>query len=201
MKKLDPDQIKWIGQVIDKAGITIPTLHADLHDHLCCLVEKRMVDGIGFNQALQEAMTEIAPNGLKEIQDETIRMLTSNNGVMKKISFLMGALCALTMGVGCVLSLLNFPAGHMIFGLAAFSFIIVFVPLDAVRYLRSANEPLVDKLCHVFNMSSVITLATGVMSKILFLPGANEMIVVGLILFAGGFLPLQFFRMYRESFS
>jgi hypothetical protein len=197
---LSAEQVEQIRGITD-AGITIATLRDDILDHLCCQVEGKMAQGSSFESALAEALIELAPNGLAQIQADTINMLQSKNLLMKKFSFVIGAICAISMGIGCVLSLLNFPAGHMIFGLAAFTFIIFFVPLDAIRYLRSSNEPLTARLCHVFNMSSIIILATGVMSRILFLPGANEMIVAGLILFAGGFLPLQFFRMYKESFS
>ena len=198
---LTSDQLYQIQTAVDSEGITIPTLRDDLIDHICCSVEEQINNGVQFQQALQSAIAALGENGLSEIQTETIKVLNYKTVVMKKMSFVVGLLCAVIMLAGFVLSLFHLPMGHMLFGLAAFAFVLFFVPLDAIRQLRFGNHSFSEKLSNVLSSSSTLLLATGVVSNILLLPGANEMIVIGLIIFVAGFLPMQFYKMYREAFS
>jgi hypothetical protein len=198
---LTNSQIATIRSVIENDRITIPTLKDDLLDHLCCVVETKIEQGKPFEASVREALKELAPDGLIAIEQETLFLLNFNKLLyMKKLTFFVGVLCAITMGAGFLLAMMKFAMGHMIFGLAAFAFIAIFVPLDAIRYFKLTKDTWSEKLRYVISTSCTIILATGVLSRIMFLPGADEMLILGLIVFVAGFLPLQFFRMYRSSF-
>jgi hypothetical protein len=198
---LSPYHIEKIRERVEAGKITIRTLKDDLLDHLCCMIEEKMETGLDFNEAFSESISEFAPQGFENIQRTTELLLQSKNQFMKKLTFIVGACCALTMGLGCVLALLKFSMGHMIFGLAAFAFVLFFIPLDTIRYLRAANVAWFEKVRHILSSISTLVLTIGVLSWVMKLPGANEMIVAGLVVFIGGFLPFQIVKMYRESFS
>jgi len=67
--KLSKEQVDIIRLVIDQSRIEIQTLKEDILDHLCCVVENKMGKKT-FEVSLGEALTELAPNGLDEIQRE-----------------------------------------------------------------------------------------------------------------------------------
>jgi|GEM_PF-5408037 len=161
-----------------------------------------MDEGSSFENAVRESLMELAPQGLIAIEQETLFLLNFHKIVfMKKLTFFAGVFCAIAMAVGFFLGMMEMAMGHMIFGLAAFAFVIVFVPLDAFRYFRITKDSWVEKLRYVFSTSCSIILATGVLSRIMFLPGADEMLILGLVIFVGGFLPLQFAKMYKTTFQ
>ncbi|MBA4058034.1 MAG: hypothetical protein C0490_25175, partial [Marivirga sp.] len=69
---LTEEQLKVIRTVVEKSNIHIRTLGEDLMDHLCCAVEQRMENSKSFESALKEALEDFAPNGLGNIEQETI---------------------------------------------------------------------------------------------------------------------------------
>jgi hypothetical protein len=198
---LSKDQIAMIRAAVDDQKITIVTLKDDLVDHLCCLVEIKMERGNSFENAVRDSLSELAPGGLIAIEQETLFLINFNKLLfMKKLTFFCGALCALAMALGFFLGMMKVAIGHMIFGLGAFAFITIFVPIDAVRYFRLTKDSLSEKVGYVFSSSCTIILATGVLSRIMFLPGADEMLIAGLVIFVAGFLPLQFIKLYKNTF-
>jgi len=89
--RLSVDQIEHIRKNIDQSAITIESLRDDVLDHLCCAVEIKMERGKVFETSVREALRELAPDGLDEIQNETIFLLNSNKIiVMKKVMYSIG---------------------------------------------------------------------------------------------------------------
>ncbi len=70
--KLSTEQVTLIEAQVDQSNITIGTLRDDLVDHLCCVVEIKLKKGNSFEKSLLEAMRELAPDGLHELQEETV---------------------------------------------------------------------------------------------------------------------------------
>ena len=89
--KVSPEQVKQITEVIQQSSITIESLKDDLVDHICCVVEYKISKGDEFSNSLNEALTELAPNGLDEIQRETIFLLNLTKiMIMEKIMYSIG---------------------------------------------------------------------------------------------------------------
>ena len=82
--RVSSEQITHIHEVIDQSSINIETLKDDLLDHLCCVVEVKMTNGIEFEISLKEALDELAPDGLNTIQRETIFLLNSTKIIFMK---------------------------------------------------------------------------------------------------------------------
>ena len=75
--KLSPDEVAIVRRQVDQSSISIDSLRDDVLDHLCCVVEIKIERGEIFDTALQEALRELAPDGLNEIQRETVFLLNS----------------------------------------------------------------------------------------------------------------------------
>ena len=76
MFSLTEEQIAFIENDIKVRGITSPDLSIDLLDHICCLIENKLDEYRNFDTVYQETILLFGKNGLKEIQDETNRLLT-----------------------------------------------------------------------------------------------------------------------------
>jgi hypothetical protein len=76
MLSLTEEQITFIENDIKVRGITSPDLSIDLLDHICCLIENELDEYRNFETVYQQTLLLFGEKGLKEIQDETNRLLT-----------------------------------------------------------------------------------------------------------------------------
>src|SRR5262245_18943031 len=135
--KLDDQQLEGIRVLIVGSGVTIQTLQDDLLDHLCCVVEYKMKSGENYDAALAAAVSELAPDGLEQIQHETHFLLNSNRILlMNKITYVIGLLATMSFLTGWLFGFLHLPGafelsvgGFTVFGL-------VFAPLVAFDYFK-----------------------------------------------------------------
>lgn len=153
--------------------------------------------------ALQEAVYELAPKGLLEIQRETIFLLNSTKIIrMKKLTYSIGLLSVMSFVLGWACGMLHW-AGARELSIAGFlGFIFLYVPLLAFdRYKTNIRWLLSDKLKFILGSISGLVMATAIAFKILHLPGADQLLILGTVLFTFGFLPFLFFTMYKKSIS
>lgn len=201
--KLVAGQVAIIRQQVEQGGIVNEMLKDDVLDHLCCVVEIKLGQGKGFDLALQEAMTELAPEGLIEIQRETLFLLNSTKIIrMKKVMYSIGALSVMTFVLGWMFGMLHWPGARELSIGGFLGFIFLYVPLLAIdRYKTNIRWLLSDKLKFILGAMSGLAMTIAIAFKILHLPGADQLLIFGTVLFTFGFLPFLFFTMYRKSIS
>ena len=54
--RLTNEQELWIINVVKSENLAIPTLEADLIDHLCCEAEAGLDEGLAFEDAVRKAL-------------------------------------------------------------------------------------------------------------------------------------------------
>ncbi len=201
--KVSPEQVAQIKQVIGQSAITIDTLKDDLLDHLCCMVENRMEKGIEFEISMQEAMLELAPDGLDAIQCETIFLLNSTKIMrMKKIMYAIGLITSIALTMGILAKLLRWPGSEELFTYGFAGFLLLFLPMLAIdRYKYNLSKSMSEKLRIGLGYSSAFLLVFSIAFKLFHLDGANLLLLSGMCLFSFGFLPFLFFSMYKKSLS
>lgn len=201
--KVTAEQVAIIKMHVERSGIVNETLKDDVLDHLCCVVEIKISKGKNFDLALQEAMYELAPEGLIEIQRETVFLLNSTKIIrMKKITYSIGLLSAMTFVLGWCFGMLHWLGARELSIAGFLGFIFIYVPLLAVdRYKSNIRWLLSDKLKFILGAISGLILAFAIAFKILHLPGADQLLLSGTGLFVFGFLPFLFFTMYKKSIS
>lgn len=201
--RLTTDQVALVRAHVERSGILIESLKADVLDHLCCVVEVKLDRGRSFEEGLKEALKELAPDGLKELENETIFLLNSNKIIlMKKLMFTIGALSSMSFVTGWLLGLLHWPGA---FELSAYGFLgfgCFFMPLYAIDYFKTdIHRALNEKWKFGLGLLSAVLIGVATFFKIFHLPGANLLLVVGTSVFVIGFLPFLFFGWYKKSVS
>lgn len=202
--KLTREEELRIARVVDGHQFTISTLRDDILDHLCCVVEHKVYsDGIAFEEALRQALNELAPDGLSALEEETFFLINSTKILsMKKITFLIGLISAMSIGMGWTFKILHWRFGTelSIYGLIIFA--LVFLPMLGINHYKFAiKAALSERLRIVFGYASGIVLGSSILFKFLHLQGADLLLLSGGILFSVGFLPFLFFNMYKKSLS
>ena len=198
--KVSPEQLTIISTVIDKNHITIATLRDDLVDHLCCVVETKMVSGKDFEIALNEAVRELAPDGLHEIEKETYLLLNPKILFMKKLMYGSGLIFSIMVTVGILLKLIHGTGANELMLVGMAGFVIVFLPLLLrTNAGRQTRRPPLERSKDVLAFISAFLLSAGGILKIMSVMGANETLLMGTVVFSFGFLPCLFLGMYRKS--
>jgi hypothetical protein len=201
--KLAGDQIAVIRKTIHQSGIEIQTLKDDLVDHLCCVTESKIEKGKNFENALSEAIHELAPDGLYEIQRETIFLLNSTKIIlMKKVMYLIGLITTISTSIGWTFRILNWPGGSELLTYGFLGFVLLFIPMVAINYFKAnLRSALSEKLRIILGVSSGVIVGVAFVLKFMHLPGADQLLLGGALLFSFGFLPFLFFSMYKKSIS
>lgn len=201
--RLSSEQIAIIRKYLDQSSISIDSLKDDILDHLCCVVEIKMERGGVFDTALREALDELAPDGLNEIQRETVFLLNSTKIIlMKKIMYSIGLLSAMVFVLGWAFGMIHLPGAIALSIYGFMSFVFIFLPMLAIdRYKVNIRWALSDKLKFGLGFVSGLIVATSVFFKLMHLPGAEGLLIIGTGVFVFGFLPFLFFTMYRKSVS
>lgn len=153
-----------------------------------------MAKGDSFSAAYTKAFSEICPNGLNEIEQETILLLTSKRIIaMKEVMYFIGLVTAISVSIGRLFNVLNWPGGGDLFTYGFLGFVLIFLPMLAIdRYKLAFNKVLGERLKIILGFASAIITGLAVMFKLMHLQGASILLVVGVILFSFGFLPFYF---------
>ena len=179
------------------------TLKDDLLDHICCFIEHELEEGASFEAAYALAWQQVCPNGLQEIQEETIDLLNSNRIIaMKKIMFAIGLVSSIGISIGWLFTIMHWPGGGALFTYSFLGFAFLFLPMLAFdRYKIGIGKEPSEKLRTILGFSSALIIGFSVAFKMLHLQGASVMLITGIFLFTFGFLPFLFFRMYKNATS
>lgn len=197
---LSQDQVNQVRQYVDENNIRILSLRDDVLDHLCCSVEFKIDDGKTFEQSLNEALGELAPEGLTKLEYETIMLLNSNNIFMKKFMYMLGLLTAIAMSIGFTFRLLHLPGADELFTYGFLTFALVFLPMAAYNsFSMKMKRTLVEKLRIILGFTSAVFVGTAVVFKIMHYPWVDWLLLLGAGLFSFGFLPCLFYTMYERS--
>jgi hypothetical protein len=194
-------QIKTIKRRIEDSAITMQSLKDDVLDHLCCVVETKIKEGKAFEIALDEALHELTPKGLDEIQRQTIQLLYSPQTIfMKKVMYLIGLFSAASLSIGWLFTVLRWSGGVELFNYGFMIFLMLFIPLFAIdRYRIAMRQQFADKMKVVVGSISAFTIGLSLVFKLFHLQGADLVLIVGVLLFTFGFLPFLFFAMYKKA--
>jgi hypothetical protein len=199
--KLSVGQVDLIQSKVERSGIRIKLLKDDVLDHLCCVVEMELDKGKSFEVALKEAIKELAPNGLGQIEKETVYLLNSKKILrMKKIMYSIGFIGSVALTGGFLFKILHWAGGDELFMGGFLVLSLLFAPLLAIdKYKVSVSQAISEKLRIILGSLSAVTIGTGLLLKVLGVFGGDFLFLGGSLLFAAGFLPFLFFSMYKRS--
>ena len=199
--KLTSKQEATISATVRNQGIRLPSLQDDIIDHLSCVIESQLGKGKDFDQLLQKAIEDIAPNGLKDVQHQTLFLLNAKRIIiMKKLMYTIGFLGALSLTAGVVLKLLRYDGANTLFTTGFITLLLIFIPLVAFNHYKVAISKAISvRLKIILGAASAIIAGLSGVFKMLHLQGAEMLLGTAAIVFGFGFLPFLFFTMYKRA--
>jgi len=116
--------------------------------------------------------------------------------------YLIGLVSAVAFVSGWTFAFLHFPGANELPTYGFLSFAFIFLPLLSIGYFKvKVQRALSEKLRFMLGLSSGFIVCLSVLFKALHFQGAPELLITGSTLFIVGFLPSQFFNMYKKSVS
>jgi len=195
---LNDKQIDFIINDISARGVEMEALQQNLLDHICCIVEQNLEAGGDFESFYQKTVKTFYKNALREIEEETLLLLTYKNYyTMKKTMIISGIFSALTMSLGIFFKFMHWPGAAILILLGVVFLGIVFLPLMFILKTKEKQSKK-DKLIIAIGTLFGILISFSILFKIFHWPGANliGMISIGILLLI--FTPLYFFTGIRN---
>ncbi|HTF19508.1 MAG TPA: hypothetical protein VK658_15630 [Chryseolinea sp.] len=198
--RLSEDQVNLIRSRLQNGGMQLSSLQEDVLDHLCCVLEHGD-SSLDFEERLEDAIKELAPNGLSSLERETLFLLSHKRLIyMKKIMYLVGLGSSISLAMGLCFKLLNWPGGDQLIVYGFLSFTLLFLPMMTIdRFKVKIQKSLSDKLRFALGSISALLAGVAVLLKMLHLSGGDHLLLIAAVVFSFGFLPFLFFTNYRKA--
>lgn len=200
MLSLTEEQITFIENDIKVRGITSPDLSIDLLDHICCLIENELDEYRNFDTVYQKTLLLFGEKGLKEIQDETNRLLTFKhyyfmNSTMK----ISGYISSMMILIGSFFKFQHWPGANVLILLGVFFMTVLFLPLLFILKFKSTEENNRSVVLSIIGFVSAVLISSGVLFRVLHWPGARMMTVIGCVLLVFAYLPIYILSIYKNT--
>jgi hypothetical protein len=200
MELLSEEKVEWVRSKIFITPLPNQSLEDELLDHFCCFIEERISNGLPFEQSFEDALQSIAPNGVTEIHDELITLSEFNYQTnMKRILFISAFIFTSTLSLSFLMKHHHFD--NKILNIMAFFTLALFV-VPSIAIMAYRNRKMLsnmDIVRTVFGCLSGFTIATGMIFKVFYMPGANIIFSLGVLLLVFIFLPIFFYQLYARA--
>jgi hypothetical protein len=199
MYQITEKQIDYILDDIRRNGIQIEDLQLNLLDHICCLVEYNLKEPDDFEDFYHRTIKQFYTKELKEIEDETIQLLTFKNYfMMKKIMIAGGVFSTFAFLFGSFFKVMHWPGAGILLTLAVLIFSLFFLPLLFILKSKEVNTGL-EKLVIALGTVLGIMFCLSILFRVQHWPGAFAMVLIMIAFSLFIFIPLYFFSGYRKA--
>ena len=200
MFSLTEEQIAFIENDIKVRGITSPDLSIDLLDHICCVIENELDGYRNFDTVYQETLLLFGEKGLKEIQDETNRLLTFKHYyIMNSTMKISGYISSLMILSGAFFKFNHWPGANALMLVGVFLLTVLFLPLLFILKFKESAESNRSVALSIIGFVAAFLICIGIFFKIMHWPGAQFMITSGGVLLLLGYLPIYFISIYKNT--
>lgn len=176
-------------------------LYHDLLDHFYCLTTQHMEQGKTFDEALELAQKELAPEGFSVIDTEISFLLTFDFQIrMRKLLYGGAFVAAFGQTLYVLFRTLHWPGANMWLVVAVASLFCMLIPGLIYEYRGNADRlSSAVRLRIMSGLAGLSFFGLGSAFKVMHWPGANVQILLGTALLALLFFPLYFWQMYQHS--
>jgi hypothetical protein len=198
MHKFSEAEIDFILDDLKANGVVLEDLQNNLLDHICCIIEEEKPDEVDFHVFYPTVISRFFKHELKEIQDETEKLLTFKNYyAMKRTLKISGFVSIGLLLSASILKTFHLPGAGIAYVLGGVFFSLIFLPLMIIFNFKnnsSKSEKWVVSLGFVLGIIACL----GVLFKVMHWPYANIMMRTSTTLFIFGFIPLYFVTGNRD---
>lgn len=199
MYTLSDQQIDFILNDIKTRGVEMEDLQLNLLDHICCIIERELPTDGDFEQFYQDTIPRFFRKELREIEEETVLLLTFKNYfAMKNVMIKSGFIAAVLLIIGVFFKLMHWPGASVLFVLGTGVLSVVFLPLVFILKTKD-NSDSRDKLVLGLGTLVGIFLCWATLFKVMHWSGGNGLlwfIPIGISAFL--LIPVYFFTGIRN---
>lgn len=198
MYRLTDDQVQYILDDIKSNGIEMEDLQLNLLDHICCIIEHELKDGEDFETFYRATKSRFYKTELKEIEEETINLLTFKNYYfMKKMMIYSGAISVTILLFGSFFKIMHWPGAGILFVLGMVAFSVLFLPMVFILKTKEMNTSR-DKVVLAAATIVGILYSMSVLLIVMHWPGARVIWMSTLLVTFFILIPLYFFNGIRK---
>jgi hypothetical protein len=196
MAELNLKEVQIIHDFLVENGITYESLHIDLLDHICCMVEEKMDNGLDFSESLTLSLSTFGVSNIFEIQENTIYLLTLKLNKMKKSVGILGCLSALSVIFGVLFKIQHWPGAHILLTIGVIITTLVVFPMMAYIDFKSSQNN-IGRAHALTGYISAMLLCMATLVKIVKWPDFHFLYYMGISILIFVFLPLHTWRNYK----
>lgn len=199
MPQLTDPQIDFIINDIRARGVVMESLHDDLVDHVCCILERMPEESSNFEERYRSVIRTFYKKELSEIEEETKMLLNNKNYyAMKKVMMICGISAAILLATGIVFKFLHLPGAGISIVLGAGIFSLVFLPLTVLLKLKEEKSSR-DKALIITGTIAAVMMSIGILFKIMWWPYANMLGMLSIAVLCLIYLPINLFTGLRNA--
>ena len=192
MHELNLQEVEKISMDIEQQGLTYTPLQNELLDHVCCQIELLMDKGLTFNEAYKKVKADMGKNRIRQIQHETLSLISKKYRIMKRTMNVFGVAAPLLLLAGLTFKVFHWPGAGLLITLGLFFTGAVFLPLFAMVRIRDTRQQdeTVPMGLYLTGMFAGMFAIIGSLFKVQHWPGASVLLTLGLATLAFAFLPI-----------
>ncbi len=199
MYTLSEEQIDFILRDIKSRGVEMEDLQVSLLDHICCILECELEPDGDFESFYRKTIPRFFKKELREIEEETILLLTFKNYyAMKKVMMISGLISVVALIAGSFLKIMHWPGANFMLLLGITSASLLFMPILFILKTKESNSGR-DKLVLGIGTFFGILISLSTLFKVMHWPYANSMWLISLGILFFIFIPLYFFTGIRNT--
>ena len=201
MKELSANQVQQIQQELASEGVEMMDLLDDLVDHLCSSIEEEMSEGIDFDTAYARSRERLLSGSAREIQDATTLLINFQYlFIMRKIMFFSTFAWLFLWLTSVLFGMLQLPAGGQLSMISGIVLGAISLP-SYILYRRqlAGEKSLLERLSMYAAAPTGVFMTLACTFKLMHWPGANVLLLCGLISLTCVFLPLFFLFYYQQD--
>ena len=144
MLELTEKEIDKISSDIEQQGLTYTQLKNEILDHICCNIEAEMEQGMTFNEAYRKVKGEMGKKRIRQIQDETLFLISKKYRRMKRLMYVLGVAVPIMIIIASIFKVMHWPGAGLLISLGLFVTGAVFLPVFVmvrIRDTRKQDEP------------------------------------------------------------
>lgn len=188
MPGLTQQQIELINAQVTAEGITFSHLHDELVDHICCMTEDFMHQGLSFDEAYGKTGDIIGHKGIKKVQENTLLLIDKKYRLMKNTMKIVGWGAMALMTTGALFKIQHWPGASILLVLGFFLLGAIFTP-TALWVMKKESKLKGSIFIFLIAIVGSLALIFGILFKIQHWPGAGILITFGYTFLCGILLP------------
>jgi len=201
MVELNDEQYECVARHV-RTTVVDYGLQLELIDHCCCSIEQLMTEGLSFELAFDQALLQLSPKGLSEVEVEVNAVLQPKiSKIMKMTLYLTGFIASFCILIGMLFKMMHWPGANMLLLVGDLSLIACML---CVQYGLLTSTATKDKwtTARIFSGSlGGFIVAVGAAFKIMHWPLASILFVIGIAMVTFFFLPIFFWQLYKREIS